>query len=183
MESEHLGMSTIAVLHLLDRRKNKKDKDIDKKLIKAVITERILNNNIPKLATCDASLYNGVAGYLYALLCIDKGLAEYQEEEEAEELIRTTIKDIVMAMKAKLCKKADFIMTINSETKMAYANVTKSMIMKKKNYFNVVDCLKGDLSVSNGVVGVLYMLIKAVLVVKELKTDIELMLGLQTAVK
>lgn len=65
-------------------------------------------------------------------------------------------------MKAKLCKKADFIMTINSETKMAYANVTKSMIMKKKNYLNVVDCLKGDLSVSNGVVGVLYMLIKAV---------------------
>ena len=84
MESEHLGMSTIAVLHLLDRRKNKKDKDIDKKLIKAVITERILNNNIPKLATCDASLYNGVAGYLYALLCIDKGLAEYQEEEDAK---------------------------------------------------------------------------------------------------
>ena len=87
LESEHLGMSTLAVLHLIDRRKCKKEKEINKKLIKAVIVERILNKSIPKLETCDSSLFSGVAGYLYSLLVLEKACREYQEEEEAVDLL------------------------------------------------------------------------------------------------
>jgi prenyltransferase beta subunit len=145
------------------------------------VHEILIEKIVPVVMNCgnDVCLITGSSGCLYALLMLYHKVYEANDNSENQtcEIILDYIYTLTKKI-AKICIKSDKI-TITSESK-------KQKVVESSKKRKIIPCFEvksGHLGAMHGTVGVLYMVIQAIKVVKKLRSDKELMAAVEQTLK